>query len=49
MVAVLRRARRTTRLCHLPREEISRVYKNFLEACPNDDKCPGLEPRIENR
>jgi hypothetical protein len=34
--------------CHLPREEISRVYKNFLEACPNDDKCPGLGPDRES-
>jgi hypothetical protein len=33
--------------CHIPRQEISRVYRKFLAACPSSDdsgKCPGLGP-----
>jgi hypothetical protein len=27
--------------CRMPREEISRSYRNFLLACPDADTCPG--------
>lgn len=33
--------------CQMPRQEISRVYRNFLAACPSSGssgKCPGLGP-----
>lgn len=30
-------------VCHIPREEISLVYSNFLQACPDQTTCPGLE------
>jgi hypothetical protein len=30
--------------CHMPRQEISRFYWNFLLACPVAAKCPGLGP-----
>src|ERR1700722_11045262 len=33
--------------CHMPRQEISRVYRNFLAACPSSGssgRCPGLGP-----
>jgi hypothetical protein len=30
--------------CQVPREEISRVYRNFLAACPDEQTCPGLSP-----
>jgi hypothetical protein len=28
--------------CRMPREEISRVYRNFLKVCPDDVECPGI-------
>jgi hypothetical protein len=33
--------------CHMPRQELSRVYRNFLAACPSSGsfgQCPGLGP-----
>jgi hypothetical protein len=28
--------------CRMPRDEISRVFRNFLKACPDEGKCPGI-------
>ncbi len=28
--------------CRMPRDEISRVFRNFLKACPDETKCPGI-------